>query len=751
MIFKKTYWWIGLLYVCLSMAPVHGQNIVLRGVVSDQQTGKPLELANVILQKISSDEIDGTTTDNNGLYEFNDLEPGSYLFTVRYVGYVPHADTLTLNIGQNIVNHVRMRRSSESLQELTVFEEQDDDLDPGQTSIRAEDLRRAPSPAGSADLAGFLLTQPGVVSTGDRGGQLFIRGGTPSENLVLMDGTLVYQPFHILGFFSVFPEEVISKVDLYAGGFGAKFSSRTSSVMDIRIKNGNLYNKNWSASVSPFISGLHYETPLSEGKSSLMVSVRGSLIEESSKQYLDQRQPLKFNSQMVKYSNIGQKGNCSALFMRSYDRGKIDFDKENFFKWNNIVTGGRCTGISNETSVSFMEVHFGLSHLSNEVGSIDSPGRTSTVFKSHVDANITQYLDDKRLEYGFFTDIRKIKYNIAELFLNVQKLEESFLSSGAFATINIPLGNNVSVEPGLSYTTYIGRYKAALEPRLQITWQPRGRVDEEIQAAFGVYSQPLVGLTDFRDAGTAFTTWMPIPDKSRRMDARHALLGWRQPIGRYLDFSAEGYYKQILDSPISVWSPVAQLTTELAYADGSVYGADLRIDFDHRHVYFGVGYGYSVTEYETSQEHFEAWFGQPEQRYNPPHDRRHQVNAHAGLHYGNFNANISWKFGTGLPFTRPIGFDSFFSFRDQVPDVRGDYGDPRVLLDKPYQGRLPDFHRLDISLEQAFDLSTVKLRIQAGAINLYDRENIFYFDVFTQRRINQLAFMPYVSLKMESI
>ncbi|MEX2435272.1 MAG: carboxypeptidase regulatory-like domain-containing protein, partial [Balneolaceae bacterium] len=227
MAFKTAFWFTAFLFI-VSVQTVCSQS-TLRGIISDRQTGRPLEMANVTLQQISEDAEPprGTITDANGLYQFNNVTAGEYIFAVSYVGFETHVDTLNVDTwGDNIVKHVIMRVISERLQEVTISEESEDDVVPGQITIRGEDFGRAPAPAGSADLAGYIQMQPGVVAFGDRGGQMFVRGGTPSENLVLMDGTLIYQPFHIIGFFSVFPEDVVSKADFYAGGFGPEFSSR---------------------------------------------------------------------------------------------------------------------------------------------------------------------------------------------------------------------------------------------------------------------------------------------------------------------------------------------------------------------------------------------------------------------------------------------------------------------------------------------------------------------------------------------
>jgi hypothetical protein len=447
---------------------------------------------------------------------------------------------------------------------------------------------------------------------------------------------------------------------------------------------------------------------------------------------------------------MSDNGPCSATFMRTYDRGKIDFQADDSFSWSNLVVSGRCAGVSDKNLVTFAETNAYVTHFGNQVRFSDFPNRSSDITKFHFDVNITSTIQQWKFDVGVFTDVRYLSYSMPDMFTNVQQDSDLFTSTGAYASVHAPLGDQFSLEAGLNFTSFIFRYPASIEPRLRMSWRPGNNNRQKLHAALGIYEQPFVGLADFRDAGTAFTAWMPIPDDHRRMQARHALLGWQQQIGDHFEYSIEGYFKQILDKPIAQWRTVAQNTTELAYADGTVHGADLRLHYERRHWYTTLGYGYGITEMKTTQDHFETWYGDEVQTYHPAHDRRHQFSAQMGLTIKRFSLDINWTYGSGLPYTRPLGFDASLVFDERIPDFGDEYGEPRIILDRPFNGRLPDYHRLDVSAEQGFTIGSTQLTLRAGAVNAYNWDNIFYYDVFNQRGVRQLNFMPYLSCKIAS-
>jgi len=301
------------------------------------------------------------------------------------------------------------------------------------------------------------------------------------------------------------------------------------------------------------------------------------------------------------------------------------------------------------------------------------------------------------------------------------------------------------VTPGLVVMLAPG---ARLEPRVRASWQPWGRSTEEVTAALGLYHQDLTGVSDTRDPGSVFIAWMR-PQDHKPMEAAHLLLGWQQTLASALHWSIEGYYKRLRNVPVPAWQAIVQYNTVLAKASGRVYGVDARIEYDRKPLYAFIGYGYGQNRYQTTQDNFETWFGNPVQTFNPPHDRRHAVNTSASLDIGRFTAQLGWQFGSGLPYTQPIGIDDWLAIPYDLEDVRAGRGTTRMLLDRPYQGRMPAVHRLDASLKRTFGSRAGSLDAQLGVINAYDRRNMFYYDIYTGRRLDQLPLVPYLSLRLK--
>lgn len=725
--------------------PALAQDGSVQGIVTSAATGSPLEGVAVVLLAGES-QAHAVLTDRNGFYQVGGVDPGAYSLEARLLGFRTYEQQLDMDAGDRRTVNVRLEEDPVALEELVVSASRGATVrELGRQRVTPAELRLVPVPAGSGDLATYLQTLPGVTTTGDRGGQLFVRGGTPSENLVLVDGFPIYQPFHIVGFFSVFPEDLVSGVDFYAGGFGPRYSGRTSSVLDVALRDGNPGEVQGSGSVSPFLAEALVEGPLGDGVS-LIAAARRSLVDETSEPLLGARQPLTFDSQLLKLTiREGDNLRCSALALRTSDRGQLDPEEDaSRVAWRNLVLGGRCVS-QFESFLRLFEANFSYSSVANEAVSRGSSDFESSIWRLQHDAHATTLLGTVPLRagYHFYTELSS--YDLRELF-GFQLEDDELIGAGAYLEPTLRVGDRLEVRPGVHLAISPRR---TVEPRVRASWQPLGRPEERLEAAVGLYSQDLLGTSDMRDVGSVFTAWMRPPgDRSTR--ALHGIVGWQQALGGGVRWSVDGYYKWLRDLPVPIWRAVAQFTTRLGRAEGEVYGADLRLEVNRPGIYGFVGYGYAVTEYVAAADDFDTWFGERVQRFHPPHDRRHQVNALATVDVADFELSARWQLGSGLPFTRPMGFDEAFNFGDDLHDVSRDVGTTRLLLDRPFAGRLPMMHRLDLSLGRTVRTRAGRLSGQVGVINAYDRRNMFYYDLYSGRRVDQLPLAPYASLTLRT-
>ena len=705
--------------------------------------------ANIVLRSVVDKRTFGVAAGRNGFYRMGSVEPGTWTVRFSFIGYSAITDTIEVIAGETKTLNASIRADENMLDELVVSKVAGATRRvEGAQRISAADFRRVPGPS-SGDLATYIQTLPGVVSMGDSGGQLFIRGGAPSENMVLVDGAIMYQPSHIVGYYSPLTENIVSGADFYAGGFSPRYSGRISSVLDVQLRHGNLYNPAGSVTINPFAAELFAEGPFTKGKSSWIFSARKSYIDRTSSWYPIEEQPLNFESQFLKTSYITDVNRCSAMIMHTYDKGRLDVESDENIRWRNFIVGGRCVMLP-EGLGTLVTTNVSLSTFSNSVGGSGVFGFSSNILRLNMEIDLRQYAENVRFDYGFYTRFKTLSFDLGEVFAGFNNGSTTQFIIGSHVESTIPLAENLNIQPGLALS-YNGIFGIAAEPRFRFNWHPFGRESEEISGSAGIYLQPITGVSDIRDVGSVFIAWMSAPIGESQKEAFHTILGWQQTLSDGLMWSLEGYFKKMSNMAIPVWNTIAEFTTDLALADGETWGGDFRVEYNKGRFYGLLGYAYSWTMYNSAQDHFNIWFGEPVQEFHPPHDRRHQINSLVSLEFGPYTAGVRWQMGSGMPFTQPLGFDDILDFRERLPNVNTDRGIRRIIIDKPFRGRMPTTHRLDASVERSFQISPSgsSINLQAGAINTYNQTNIFYYDVFTNRRINQLSFAPYITLKLE--
>ncbi len=732
----------------------------LSGFVTDGDNGEPLELVNVVLRS-EDGHIRGAVSNSTGLYVVSGIRPGRYFVKASFIGYRPFTDTLRYSGVENRHLNITLSVAAGSLDEVVVESERAGgaaNLTAGQQTVRPADIELVPAPDLSADLAGLITALPGVVALGDRGGQLFVRGGEPTQNLVQIDGVMVYQPFHIVGFYSAFPADLLTRTDIYAGGFGGRFGERISSVIDVSTRAGNNRRFEGAVTLSPFISAVRLEGPIVPRRWSFLFSARQSLVDGGASEIIGKELPFSFGDLFGKISgSAGASGRLSAFVPRTHDRGTIAEDRGGALpqevRWTNIATGIRAVAIPRITPV-MVDARASYSSLPTELGSVKKPERTSRIENLNVAVDATFFGVNADVDAGASLRVIRIRNSLGGMYQNIDSTDQSIKHVGAYVEPEFNIGRNVRLRAGIRAQFFDLRFAPFLEPRLRLIWQNGAH---QISASAGIYHQAEIGLSDRRDAASVFTAWTTAPRPvsgltdvraGRAPRALHAILGYRASPSAVLELSIESFYKRLTNLFIAEWTAFPRFTTNLQPATGFSVGADVRAEVRTPKLYAYITYGLSSTRYKAEQAELILWYGTETLDFRPPHDRRHQVNALASTRVGGFDLSVRWEFGSGLPFSRALGFDGFAMVNDIVPAYEFP-GFRRVIYERPFRGVLPTYHRMDLSASRSFTTRQARFTIQGSLINLYDRSNIFYLDVFTLRRVDQLPVIPSLSLKVE--
>lgn len=732
----------------------------VRGFVVDAQTGEALQGANVVLRR--GTVVIGQATDGDGYFLVGGLDAGTYVMEASYIGYLTSTDTVRVEDDALLSVRIALDSDPAMLDEIVVESsaESSGRIDAGVQRVQPADINQIPVPDVTGDLVAYLQVLPGVLTSGDRGGQLFIRGGTPTQNLILLDGMPIYQPFHMIGFFSSFPSEIIHHADIHTGGFDAPYGGRLSSVIDVSARNGNKGGFHATGSLAPFLSTLTLEGPLSRDKTSILVSIRESLLERLFPGTISSL-PFVFGDQFVKvHSIMKDSGQLSIAAMRTHDSGVVDdtereggtlpsvrqSNPDDRIRWTNGAIGLRYLLLPPDRPF-LAELTLSYSQVSNTFGAGDNPDRSSRIGNFRSSATIKRPLGSNEIRWGLAMQKLDIEYSLDGVFQDLDDNKEPRVDAGFFVDLTRPLGRNVSVTAGIHSHLYAGA-GWTLEPRVRARWEPGDGGNTSVNAAWGMYSQNLAGLQDERDAGDIFTAWVSSPLNDKIPRAMHAIAGVGHSFSPKLRLDVEGYYRTMRRLAIPAWTPLAQFTTTLQSADGRAVGIDMTIEWDAFPFRLYSSYGLGHVRYTATQGSFGLWYGSEQASYNPRHDRRHQLSVVGSYSRRRSAINIQWQLGSGIPFTRPIGFDDWV-YLGTLVDVTREAGEYRVLFERPYQGRLPAYHRLDVSIERKFITPGAVITVKGGVMNAYNRQNLFYFDVWTLRRVDQMSLLPWIALRLD--
>ncbi|MCF6169390.1 MAG: TonB-dependent receptor [Bacteroidales bacterium] len=761
----KTYLLLFVTFFVFATA-LTAQEASVRGFVYEEESGEPAIFCNVFLKGTTH----GASTDVNGYFLITKVPAGNYTLMVTYIGFDTIQKAITLQPDGIFSNKLFLAKSSVELETVTVNAARTTARTETRTSViqvSTKEIRQIPSIGGQADFAQYLQVVPGVVFTGDQGGQFYVRGGTPIQNKVILDGMTIYNPFHSIGLFSIFETDLIRNAEVYTGGFNAEYGGRISSVMDISYKDGNKKRVSGSVGASTFGARAVLEVPIvrqkspDKGSSSFILSFKNSYLSESSKmfyEYVDQDGlPFNFMDIYGKVSINAANGSKVSFFGFNFTDDVTNYKAISDFGWNSFGGGLNFVVIPGRSPV-LIEGLFAYSKYETGVNSVSLNNLSSSIggFTGKID--FSYFFGKNKLQYGVEIEGFRTEYSLTNYSSRKVNLTENTTQLGIYAKYKLVVGKFI-FEPGFRAQWYASLAEFSPEPRIAIKYNTSEHF--RLKLAAGMYSQNLIAATSGRDVVNLFYGFLSGPENlpktfngepltTRLQKSNHIILGAEIDLGHFINLNVEGYYKkfpQLTSLNHNNTYSGAETNNDFIIEQGNAYGLDVSMKYDYKKVYLWLVYslGFVNREYENTDGQLLS--------YTPHFDRRHNVNVVFSYITGpkkQWEFSARWNFGSGFPFTQVQGFYEYLTFPGGVnTDYLSENGDLGVIYAELFGGRLPTYHRLDVDVKRNFYFSArTKLVVDLSVTNLYNRDNVFYVDLVTSEIVYQLPLMPSLGLNL---
>lgn len=766
-----------ILYIILlifSCSFVHGQTSTIRGFVYDKEDGEPIVYSNIYLKGTSY----GASTNIDGYFNLSKVPGGDYTMIITCLGYDSLSVPLSVKSDGILTKKFYLNKSAIALEGVTVSAERQEmktHIRTAVVKITPKQINKIPTIGSEPDLAQYLQILPGVVFTGDQGGQLYIRGGAPIHNKVLLDGMTIYNPFHSIGLFSVFDADILRNADVYTGGFNAEYGGRISSVMDITTRDGNKKRLSGKLSSSTFGSKVLLEGPLkrlsgaSNGSSSFILSGKTSYLEQSSKvfyNYIDSAGlPFNFTDLYGKVSLNSVNGSKVNIFGFNFS-DQVKYQAVSDLNWNSYGVGSNIVLVPSGIS-ALIKSNISYSNYEISLKELDDRERNSYINNFNVGLEFIYFLGKDEFSYGIETVGFKTRFNFYNSIGRKITQEENTTELGAYFKYKHAFGK-LLVEPGIRFQYYASLSEMSPEPRLGLKYNITDKF--RFKFAGGLYSQNLISATSDRDVVSLFYGFLSGPSnlpeefdgkevKTRLQTARHAIVGFEYDLTKKIDVNIEGYYKQntqitnlnrnklFEDVPENYAKP-DYLKNDFVIETGDAYGVDLLVKYDYKRLFvwfvYSLGFVNRYAQFENPEDREDE--NGVYENYIPHFDKRHNMNLVTSYTFGkhlNWEASARWNFGSGFPFTKTQGFYEKLPFTEGISSsYQSMNGEMGIYYGELNGGRLPYYHRLDVTIKRNIEFTNSTLQITASVTNVYDRQNIFYFDRVKYERVNQLPFMP---------
>lgn len=777
---------LGLALLLLTSSLI-AQNVTLSGYVKDLETGEPLIGATVYDLKSGK----GTVTNQYGFYSLT-LPADSIVLRARSLGYQAMEFRLKPTKSQQFMINLK------SSLVLDVVEITDEDLEriEEQTQMSTIDIsmdkvKALPVLLGEKDILKTIQLLPGVQSGSEGSSGIYVRGGGPDQNLILLDGVPIYNASHLFGFFSVFNADAINSVKLIKGGFPARYGGRLSSVIDIRMKEGNMKEYHAEGSIGIISSKLTFEGPIIKDKTSFIISGRRTYIdlltrpmiraasrkegEEVDGGYYFWDLNAKVNHKFSENSRLFLSGYFGrdrffAKTTDTYSTGSEDYEEtsDNNLRWGNAIVALRWNKIISPKL--FANVTGTYSQYNFDIG-LD--------FLSRVTANDST--SEERLVANYFSGIRdwtakvdfdyypnadhSIKFgggNTYHTFTpGVNQFQ--FSSTGStgldttfgsqtqyaqehwvYAEDDWAISSRFKVNAGIHFSGfYVGdKWYSSLQPR----FAGRVMLDDKssIKASYARMTQYLHLLTN-PSIGLPTDLWVPVTDQVAPQQSHQVAIGYARSLPEGFQVTFEAYYKDLQNlidykEGTSFIGNAEDWQNKVVFGKGNSYGAELLVERKIGKTTGWIGYTLSWT----NRQFDDLNFGEP---FPFRYDRRHDIGIAITHKFSEeIDIGVVWVYGTGNALT--LGQERYLGIGGVGPS--GIFGGLEEIeyIQQRNNYRMPSYHRLDLGVnfhkEKKWHTRTWSL----GLYNAYSRQNPFFlyfaYNDNNERGLYQLSLFPII-------
>lgn len=765
------------LFMVGDQAFAQGNSGRINGVLRDADTGEPVLYANVSLQNTGI----GAATDNSGYYIITNIPPGNYILQVMVIGYERIEKPISVVGGLEERHDFEIAPNFIEGQEVVVTGERqrfEKEIEVSAVSLSMRDVKTMPAFV-EADIFRTLQLLPGVQSSSDFSSALVVRGGSPDENLIMLDGIEIYNPFHLGGVFSTFNADAIADAEFLAGGFPAKYGNRISSVLSITGREGDSKHSKLfggkrlgeyfdvsqvRGEVNLLSSKLLLEGPIAKG--SWMFSGRRTYFDQVARLYywaIDEPMDWKYyfyDFQGKVIQNLNPSNRLSFSHYKGRDRIAFELEQSDAevsfgWDWGNSTKSVEWRWIPNSRFVSTLSAANTTYEFDVELkySSTDSGGTTAgsqfIVYNEIDDWTIKENLDwyissDHTVTMGLEVKDLGVRFNIGDGDINFIDEKEDNMIYSAILQEKWQPNPVIMLQGGIRVSKYSAHEDLYYEPRLGFKYLLNK--DLALKGAWGKYNQFIFTAQDEDAILSIVDFWNPIPENYKAKSVEHYILGIEQWLGEGWFASIEGYYKPYSNTLV-INPNQSFIDPNDDYTEGTaeVYGAEFLLKKNSGKLsgWFGLSYMNSSQEFDFNDD---GMIVESEgEVYKSKYDQPYSVNLvlnYAASKKNNFGLTVSGS--SSNLYTPTVGY--IYTQNGSSFDYSNPYTNLTEIKGNRNSARYPDYFRMDVSYSRSIRPFNIEGLFKVQIINVTNHFNTFVYNwdlsAGTVEGIGMFPFLP---------